>query len=91
LAPTEVGVKVSSTVQLAAAATEVEVEQVVPVVAMAKGPVVVIEVKVRLAPPVLVTVTGSEGLVVPTGSDGNVGAAEKVTAAAVPVPVKLRL
>jgi len=86
-----VGVKVNSTVQVPDAATGLEVEQVVPEVATAKGPVVVIPVKVRLAFPLLVTVTGCAGLVVPKDSDGNVGAAGKLTAAPVPVPVKLRL
>jgi len=88
--PTEVGVKVIATVHVPEAATELEVEQVVPVVAMAKGPVVVIPVKVRLAEPVLVTVTDCAVLVVPTGSDGKVGAAEKLTAGPVPpVPFKV--
>ena len=91
MVPTEVGVKVSATVQVPDAATGLEVEQVVPVVAMAKGPVVAIEVKVRLAFPLLVTVTGSWGLAVPTGSDGNVGAADKLTTAPNPIPLKLRV
>ena len=91
MVPTEVGVKVNSTVQVPDPATGLEVEQVVPEVATAKGPVVVIEVKVRLAFPELVTVTACAGLAVPNGSDGNVGAADRVTAAPVPVPVKLRL
>jgi hypothetical protein len=91
LVPTAVGVNVSATVQVPEAATGLEVEHVVPEAAMAKGPVVVITVKVRLAVPVLVTVTVCAGLVVPTGSDGKVGAAEKlsVVVAAVPVPLKL--
>ena len=90
-APTAVGVKVSATVHVPAAATAVEVKQVVPEVAMAKGPVVAIAVKVRLEMPVFVTVTVCAGLAVPTGSDGKVGAADKLTTGpfAVPVPLKL--
>ena len=89
--PTAVGVNVSATAQVPAAATEVAVAQVVPEVAMAKGPVTPIAVKVRLALPVLVTVTVCAGLVVPTGSDGNVGAADRLTTAPVPVALKLRV
>ena len=89
--PIDVGVNVSATVQVPDAATGLEVEQVVPEVAMAKGPMVVIPVKVRLALPVFVTVTDCAGLAVPTGSDGKVGAADKLTTAPVPVPVKVRL
>ena len=91
LVPADVGVKVSSTTQFPDADTGLEVEQVVVEVAMAKGPVVVIEVKVRLAFPLLVTVTGSWGLAVPIGSDGKVGAADKLTTAPNPIPVKLRV
>jgi outer membrane usher protein FimD/PapC len=89
--PEAVGVKVSATVQVPDAATELEVEQVVPELAMANGPVVVTPVKVRLALPVLVTVTVCAGLVLPIGSDGKVGAAEKLTTALVPVPLRFRL
>ena len=64
--PATVGVNVTATVQVAAAATGLEVEQVVPEVAMAKGAVTAIAVKVRLALPVLVRVTAWELLVVPT-------------------------
>ena len=64
--PSAVGVKVTATVQVAAAATGFEVEQGVPEMAMAKGPVRLIAVKVRLALPVLVSVTVCELLVVPT-------------------------
>ena len=55
--PAAVGVKVTATVQVAAAATGFEVEQVVPEVATAKGEVTAIELKVRLTLPVLVRVT----------------------------------
>ena len=48
-APPAVGVKVIATVQEPDAATEFEVEQVVPDVAIAKGPVTPIAVKVRFA------------------------------------------
>jgi len=89
--PVEVGVKVIATVQVPDAATGLEVEHVVPELAMANGPVVPMAVKVRLALPVLVTVTVCAGLAVPTGSDGKVGAADKLTTAPVPVPVKVRL
>ena len=88
-APATVGVKVIATVQVPAAATGLEIEQVVPEVAMAKGPVVAMAVKVRLEMPVFVTVTVCAGLVVPTGSEGNVGAGDKLATgpvAAVPVP-----
>jgi hypothetical protein len=88
--PTAVGVKVTATLQVPAAATGLEVEHVVPEVAMAKGPVVVIALKVRLALPVLVTVTVCAGLVVPTGSEGKVGTV-KLIMAPVPVPLKSTL
>jgi hypothetical protein len=65
-APAAVGVNVTATVQVPAAATGFEVEQVVPEVAMAKGPVAAIALNVRLALPVLVRVTVCELLVVPT-------------------------
>ena len=65
-APAAVGMNVTATVQVPAAATGVEVEQVVPEVAMAKGAVIAIALKVRLALPVLVRVTAWELLVVPT-------------------------
>lgn len=52
--PPAVGVNVTATVQLPDAATGVEVEQVVPALAMAKGPLVPTAVKVRLALPVFV-------------------------------------
>ena len=64
--PAAVGVNVTATVQVPAAATGFEVEQVVPDVAMAKEPVAAIAVNVRLALPVLVRVTVWELLVVPT-------------------------
>jgi hypothetical protein len=88
-APPAVGVKVSATVQFPDAATGLEVAQVVPEAAIAKGPVLAIAVKVRLALPVFVTVTVCAGLAVPTGSDGKVGGAGKVTMGPVPVPLKL--
>jgi hypothetical protein len=87
--PAAVGVKVTATVQLPDAATGVEVEQVVPLGAMAKGPVTPMTLKVRLALPVLVTVTLCAGLVAPTDSEGNVGGADKLATA--PSPVALRL
>jgi hypothetical protein len=64
--PAVVGVNVTATVQVPAAATGLEVEQLVPEVAMAKGPVTAIAVRVRLPLPVLVRVTLWELLVVPT-------------------------
>ena len=64
--PLAVGVKVTSTTQLAPAATGVLVLQVVPPAAMAKSPVAVMLVKVKDPVPVLVTVTGLTALVVPT-------------------------
>ena len=64
--PAAVGVKVTATVQDPDAATGFDVEQVVPEAAIAKGPVTPIAVKLRLALPVLVTITGCELLVVPT-------------------------
>jgi hypothetical protein len=78
--PSAVGVKVSATVQLPDAATGVEVEHVVPLGAMANGPVTPMAVKVRLAWPVFVTVTLCAGLVAPTDSEGKVGGADKLTA-----------
>jgi hypothetical protein len=64
--PAAVGAKVIATVQVAAAATGVEVKQVVPELAMAKGAVAAIAVNVRLVLPVFVKVTVCELLVVPT-------------------------
>jgi hypothetical protein len=64
--PAAVGVNVTATVQVPAAVTGVEVAQVVPEAAMAKGPVTAIAVNVRLPLPVLVSVTVWELLVVPT-------------------------
>jgi hypothetical protein len=87
--PAAVGVNVTATVQVAAAATGFEVEQVVPEVAMAKGLVTEIAVKVRLALPVLVSVMVCDGLAVPTGSGGKVGDTDKLTVGPVPVPLKL--
>lgn len=87
--PAVVGVNVTATVQDPDAATGLEVEHVVPDTAIAKGPVTPMAVKVRLALAVLVSVTVCEGLVVPTGSDGKVGGADKLTVGAVPVPLKL--
>jgi len=63
--PTAVGMNVTATVQVAAAVTGFEVEQVVPELAMENGPVMPIAVKVRLALPVLVRVTVCAALVVP--------------------------
>lgn len=93
LVPTKVGVKVSATVQESDTASGVAVEQVVPEAAIAKGPVVVMALKVTLAVPVLVSVTVCGGLAMPTGSVGNVGAADKlkVMTGASPVPVRLRV
>ena len=64
--PAAVGVNVTATVQVPAAAMGFAVEQVVPEVAMAKGAVTAIAVNVRLPFPVLVRVTVWELLVVPT-------------------------
>ena len=65
-APPAVGVNVTATVQLPGPATGFEVEQVVPELAMAKGPVAPMAVSVRLALPALVKVTVWELLAVPT-------------------------
>jgi hypothetical protein len=64
--PVAVGVNVTATVQDPGAATGLEVEHVVPEVAMAKGPVTAIALNVRLPLPVLVRVPVWELLVVPT-------------------------
>jgi hypothetical protein len=88
-APAALGVNVRATVQVPEAATGLRMEQVVPEVAMANGPVTVRPVKVKPPVPVLVRVTVWAGLVVPTGSEGKVGAADRLTAGAVPVPVRL--
>jgi hypothetical protein len=88
-APAAVGVNVTASVQVAAAATGFGVAHVVPELAMAKGPETAIAVNVRLPLPELVRVTVWELLVVPTGSDGKVGAADKLTVGPVPVPLKL--
>lgn len=55
-APPAVGVKVTATVQVPAAATGLDAEQVVPELATANGPEALIALKVRLALPTLVTV-----------------------------------
>jgi hypothetical protein len=65
--PAAVGVNVTATVQVAAAPMGFEVEHVVPEVAMAKGAVTAIALRMRLTLPVLVRVTVWELLVVPTG------------------------
>ena len=79
-APPAVGVKVIATPQVPDGTTGFVVEQVVPEATMAKGPVTAIgAAKVRLALPVFVTVTVCAGLVVPTGSDGKVGGADRLT------------
>jgi len=88
-APSAVGVKVIATEQVPGAATGLEVEQVVPVGKMAKGPITPMAVKVRLALPVLLTVTLCAGLVMPTVSAGKLGGAGKLTIE--PRPVALRL
>lgn len=85
-APPAVGVKVTATVHVAAAATGVDVAHVVPEVAIAKGVVAVIAVNVRLALPVFFRVTVSEGLVVPTDSEGKGDGVDKLTEGPVPVP-----
>ena len=63
--PTAVGAKLTATVHVNPAVTGFEVEQVVPELTMANGPVMPIAVKVRLALPVLVRVTVCAALVVP--------------------------
>jgi hypothetical protein len=65
-APAAVGEKMTAIVQVPLAATGVEVEQVVPVVAMANGAVAAIALIVRLLPPLLVSVTVCALLVVRT-------------------------
>ena len=56
-APPAVGVNMTDTVQVPDAATGAEAEQVVPELATAKGPVAPMAENVRLALPVLVSVT----------------------------------
>ena len=86
--PAAVGVNVTATVQVAVAATGFEVEQVVPDVAMAKGPVTPTAVKVRLALPVLVSVTVCAALLVPDNWAAKVSeAGDKLTTGPAPVPV----
>jgi hypothetical protein len=89
-APRAVGVKVTATVQVPAAATGLDVEQVVPEVAMAKGPEVAIAVKLRLASPVLVTATVCAGLVAPAGwlAKFRLVVPRLTTGDGVPVPLK---
>jgi hypothetical protein len=67
----------------------VEVEHVVPEVAMAKGPMAPIALNVRLPFPVLVRVTVWELLVAPTNWAEKVNGGDKLTTGAVPVPLKL--
>ena len=87
--PPLVGVNVIATVQDPDAETELEVEHVVLDAAIPKGPETRIAARLRLALPVLITVTPCDGLVVPTGSGGKAGDSDKLTAGAVPVPIKL--
>lgn len=87
--PPAAGVNAIATVQVAAAATGFEAEQVVPEVAMAKGPVIAIALKVRLLLPVLVRVTVWELLVFPTNRAEKVSGGDKLTTGPVPVPLKL--
>jgi hypothetical protein len=71
------------------AETELEVVHEVLDASIPKGPERRIAAKLRLALPALITVTPCDGLVVPTGSGGKAGDADKLTAGAVPVPIKL--
>lgn len=88
-APLAVGVNVTATVQVAWAATGVEVEQVVPVAEIAKGPVAAKALKVRLVFPVLVSVTVWELLVTPTEVAEKAGKDDKLTSGPLPLPLKL--
>jgi hypothetical protein len=87
------GVKVTATVQLDPAATEVEVEQVVPELARANGPVMPIAVKDRLPVPELVTVTDCAALVVPDNWPEKVseGGVMLTVVPVVAVPLKLNV
>ena len=77
--PPAIGVKMIATLHVPDGTTELDVEQVVPDAATAKGPETAIgTVKVRFLLPVLVTVTVCGGLAIPIGSDWKVGAAEKL-------------
>jgi hypothetical protein len=89
--PPLVGVNVIATVQDPEAETELEVEHVVVDAAIPKGPETRIAAKLRLVLPLLTTVTPCDGLVVPTGSGGKAGDADKLTAGAAPVPIKLTI
>lgn len=89
-APAAVGVNVIATVHFPAAATGVEVEQVVPELEMANAPVTLISLKVRFALPVLVTVTVWGLLVVPSVWAEKVSdVGDKLTVAPEPVPLRI--
>ena len=90
-APAAVGEKVTATVQDPLAATGVEVEQVVPVVARPKGPVMTIALMVRLVLPLFVSVTVCALLVVPTNWPAKADGVDRLTPVVDAVPVPLRL
>ena len=90
-APAAVGEKVTATVQDPLAATGVEVEQVVPVVARPKGPVMTIALMVRLVLPLFVSVTVCALLLVPTNCPAKAGGVDRLTVDTDAVPVPLTL
>jgi hypothetical protein len=88
-APPAVGVKVTATVQVLLAATGLDDEQVVPEAAMANGPLTAdAALMVRLALPLLVRVMVCALLVLPIIWAVKVRGADKLTAGAVPVPLR---
>jgi hypothetical protein len=87
LVPPAVGLKVTLMVQLAVAAT-LEPQ----VLVSEKSPLVEIPAMLRAAFPVLLSVTVWGLLLVPSGCAGKVKeVGERLTAGAVPVPVRLRV
>jgi hypothetical protein len=88
--PPVVGEKLTATVHVELAVTGFEVEHVVPELATANGPLALIAVNVKLALPMLVTITVCVALVVPDICAANVREeTDKLTTGPVPVPVKV--
>jgi len=84
--PPVVGEKLTATVHIPPAITGAEVEQVVPDVSRTKGAVMLTDVKVRLAVPVLVSVTVCGLLVLPSNSPEKLREVGDRLTAGAPVP-----
>jgi len=88
--PAVVGAKFTAIVQLPPAATGTAVEQLVPAAAIPNGPVVAIPLIVKLAVPVLFSVTVCDALVVPTACEvakGTLAGVSVAIGAVTPAPM----